>query len=286
MKSEPCAIETGILFRKDGKMMAANAFKYESYTDYLRDQLERYSITRNALSRATGIDRSQIARWMNGRAMPHWKNILRLESGLASLIPDINSASDRAATALHDDSGSEAESDRLGEYLTELRNLVAHHDKSLKRWRHFQTEWLWIFIRGLVAGERVAVVKQRRLEELKSSDKEHHKVEREEFERSLHNIPGLTFVHLAKAQMWGGPADGEARLVEVDVPDEVLIKTRDMNGNEVTSLYRKADGEIPRIVQFPNVRPSDVDWRELANEFGAGNAVGYVWADGAHSIDE
>lgn len=59
----------------------------ERYTDYLRDQLKEHRISLNALARESGIDRSQVARWINTRVQPSWKSVIRMERALDSLIP-------------------------------------------------------------------------------------------------------------------------------------------------------------------------------------------------------
>jgi transcriptional regulator with XRE-family HTH domain len=57
-----------------------------SYAAELRGKLSRHGISLGGLSRASGISRRQLARWMNTPAEPSWRSIQRIEAALESVI--------------------------------------------------------------------------------------------------------------------------------------------------------------------------------------------------------
>ena len=59
-----------------------------SYSERLRAKLYAHNISIGAMARATGINRTQFARWFNTSAEPSWKNIQRIEQALKTLIPE------------------------------------------------------------------------------------------------------------------------------------------------------------------------------------------------------
>lgn len=57
----------------------------ETYTQNLQRRLDEYGISYGALSRESGIDMSQISRWMNHQMQPQLRNIVRLEAALTAI---------------------------------------------------------------------------------------------------------------------------------------------------------------------------------------------------------
>jgi hypothetical protein len=56
----------------------------------------------------------------------------------------------------------------LREYVVEFRRLIELHDRTPARWQYFQHNWLWLYARGMIAGESPKLVKERRLAELEA----------------------------------------------------------------------------------------------------------------------
>ena len=140
-----------------------------------------------------------------------------------------------------------AELARLREFVAVYRQLVRKHDSSLPRWRRYQTEWLWLYLRGMVSGETPLSVKQRRLDELEVDKVQSE--ERSELTRDIKSAKNRV-VKYAKIEMFGGPADGQVRFVCLPIPEARTAHSPSSNGDVVRSLYRRPAGEIGDIVAF------------------------------------
>lgn len=57
----------------------------ENYTDDLKARLAKAGISFGALSRQSGIDRSQLSRWFNTTMQPSLANVAKLERALEEL---------------------------------------------------------------------------------------------------------------------------------------------------------------------------------------------------------
>lgn len=55
------------------------------YPTELKNRLARYGISYGEVSRESGIDMSQISRWMNGRASPRLESIRRVEHAIEEI---------------------------------------------------------------------------------------------------------------------------------------------------------------------------------------------------------
>ena len=54
-------------------------------------------------------------------------------------------------------------------YYRALTDLVNVHDRTPAQWRYFQTQWLWLYVRGLNEGVPAEEVRRRRIEELEEA---------------------------------------------------------------------------------------------------------------------
>jgi hypothetical protein len=76
----------GNLLRKDYAMTAVTITIVDDYPAELRDRLTKAGISLGALSRATGIDRAQIARLFNKPVHPRLDTAVKIERAIAKLL--------------------------------------------------------------------------------------------------------------------------------------------------------------------------------------------------------
>jgi hypothetical protein len=148
---------------------------------------------------------------------------------------------------------------RLRAFTEEFSRLIELHDRTPERWKYFQTEWLWLYLRGLVNGEWPKDAQARRLAELEAKRQAAHDVEinlLEEEAAALCNSAHV--VRYSKAEMYGGPADGQINYVTVPAADFVFAYAKSIEGRTCRTRYRRRTGAHGDVLEFP---AADLDAR-------------------------
>jgi hypothetical protein len=65
-----------------------------------------------------------------------------------------------------------AELARLSAYVQRFTELLALHARTPDRWKYFQTEWIWRYVRGMVEGRTAQQVYDARIAALGALDAE------------------------------------------------------------------------------------------------------------------
>lgn len=152
---------------------------------------------------------------------------------------------DQESSATELSSADAAELARLREFVAEYRRMIRQYDSTLPRWRHYMTQWLWLYLRGMVDGETPLSVKQRRLDELEVDRVQGE--ERVALEREIQSAKNRV-VRYAKIEMFGGPADGHVQFVSLPIAEARTAIRETAEGDVVRALYRRPTGEIGDIV--------------------------------------
>jgi len=136
---------------------------------------------------------------------------------------------------------------RLRAYVAEYQRMIRQHDRSLPRWRHYHTEWLWLYLRGMIAGDSPLSVKRRRLAE-PELDRAQAKSEEAGARGAETRAASAKVVRFARIEMFGGPADGQVQFVSLPIADARTAHAISSNGKVVKPSYRRPQGEIGDIV--------------------------------------
>jgi hypothetical protein len=226
------------LHRKDTR-----CHSYSEKIQLCRESSGTLALERNhpwRVSRQSGIDRTQIARWINGRSRANEKSIVRIEKAIAAIAP--SAALSVFIGSEPNESHENVELDKFRGYVAVFRRLMELQDRTPHRWRYFQTEWLWLYTRGMVEGVAPAEVKSRRLAELevKGEDAgEEAALIRESTEKEI--------AHFMKPELYGGPADGRYVYLRVPVSDEIVVDAPSAEGEMMRAGYRRASGTVGDI---------------------------------------
>lgn len=186
---------------------------------------------------------------------------------------------------------------RLRAYAEEFRSTIALLDRTPPQFRYFQTDWLMLHIRGLIAGEWPNHVQERRLrqieeerqtkaEELKEHAKEGNPEDEDreaaeevddpigfslepQWEPELDEPdrgepwqqsadatqerlldPNGQVKRYCKAEMCGGPADGQIHYVTIPATEFTFAYAKFLDGRVEKVLYRRRADAIGGIVEF------------------------------------
>lgn len=186
-------------------------------------------------------------------------------------------SADRAGAGSDVSISDAAELVLLRGYVAEFRRMLRQYDRTPARWRHYQTQWLWLYLRGMIAAESPLAVKERRLAELEAGQAltvtEEATVLKRGIEASKSRI-----VSYAKIEMFGGPADGQVVFVSLPIADSRSAHATSVNGRLLKCLYRRPPGEIGDIVSVTvtNADLSITDG-ELRNAFSGKRATRFVF---------
>jgi hypothetical protein len=158
---------------------------------------------------------------------------------------------------------------RLREFVEEFRSLIDMYDRTPPRWKYFQTQWLWMYARGMVEGEVPASVKTRRLAEL------HTKEETGDEEAAMLRETDKTIVHLVRGELYGGPGDGGCVHLRLPLRDNIVVRLPSTGGETLDANYRRAAGTLGDIVQIPMdriCRDNDIE-----NAFNGKKSAKYIY---------
>jgi hypothetical protein len=167
--------------------------------------------------------------------------------------------------------------DRFREYVSEFKSLVEAYDETPHEWQYFQTEWVWLLVRGLIGDQTATQVKERRHEELK-------KMERGESQSvtapQCGNVPETQSGPIAQyvmTELVNGVADGRVLLVELELPEHLRIPATSIDGNPVELVYRRTSVDIHKVVPYPVWKRTRSDFLKIRNEFNGTPSLKYVF---------
>jgi hypothetical protein len=186
----------------------------------------------------------------------------------------MNQDQESASTELS--STEKAELARLREFMAEFKRLIRQYYSTLPRWRHYRTQWMWLYLRGMVCGETPQSVRQRRLDELEV-DRINNE-EKDALQREIRSA-ACRVMRYAKIEMFGGPADGQVCYVALPIAETRTAISSTADGEVVRSLYRRPQGEIGDLVTI-NVRRVDsvVPDDELERAFRGKRATRFLFS--------